>query len=1665
LSRILKKFFKILGICIGILLVLILALILFIRSPWGQGIIVDKAVSFVQKKTGADIRIGRLFITFSGNLYLEELYLADLDSDTLFYSKNLEVGIGIPELINSGTIRVKKLDWEGVKARVYRDAASGKFNFDFLTEAFASDSVSTEETDASNSEQQIILAIESAEMREFDLSFKDEIGGIDAELKLGKFAFEVPLADLGSYDFKLGKIELKDSQITYLQSKPFPEEEEKEDSVTVLPLVQLEELVLSNVSLSYKNLPDQLEAQIKLGHFLAQLPEGNLRDQIIKLTKVELLNSTLAYKDLGSTDPSPTEPTEESSEFTWPEWDVSLDKFRINSTHLSYQTSETGGQKGEFNPQFIQVSDFSFDAEEVLFQPNLAAAKLKEFSFREGSGFELKKFSFDLTLRDQGLDLDNFLLYTNRSQLEASGKVSYASIADLIAKPEQSQLNLRISPSSLDLRDSFFFSRDLEKDTLIRDLAKSPLSFQAQLVGTADEMDIQELLFGWSKTRFEASGKVWNLMDAENLRFDFPSIQINSTRSDLIRFVKEEDLGIKLPEYLAVRTSLNGKPDHIQTETALSSSLGDIWLSGVYQNQQVLAFQADLKVSNLLLGELLQTPDLDTLSLSLQTSGTGKDLYSMDAKLQTTFEKLGFNGTAYNGVRLNGELQNGNGQLTLVLAEKYLDFDFLATVQLDSVRSQIGLNLDLKGADFYQMGFAEKTSRAKLKLAAKFDGNPESFTANAQLFDGTLVYGDKTYLMGELDLSTILNPDTTGIKISSKILNGQLGSNSSPEQLQTALTSLFSNYLEPTTGKDDPSHLGVNFQMDLTLIDDPLLSEVLMEGLENFDTAKVKIDFIESKKFLEAAIDFPYINYGGTEIDSLRVRINGNEKDLNFNLGFLGMSTGPILMEQTGITGVLDDSQLKLDFLAYQQNKILTHIPFEIELNQDTVKVHLSPEDLIFNGVNWTIPKSNKVFYSQESLQFRDFNLQNGAQTLSILHDLEGYSEKNIATEFSNFQLETFTRLLNPEDTLASGALEGKLVVENPFGATGILGKLSIQDLYVMNTPLGKLDLNAEANGAGNYQLNLALQDNGLDFELDGEFVADESGGTLDFEVDLRKLAVEKIASLSQGQLQNGQGHLSGKVIVAGTVNEPVYSGEFIFTEASILPTQLSTAYLLSNEKIRLDNDGIYFDQFTLRDLENNTFILDGKVSTTDLANPGFELRILAKNFMAINTENKENEMVYGKAILDADVKVNGNLNLPLVVANLSVRERTDLTLVIPESELDLIARDGVVIFVNKSDPNDILTRSAEETSGNFTGFSVQALLKVDPKAKFKVIIDPSTGDNLSISGESNLQLDINPNGRITLSGIYEVKDGSYEMTLYNLISKKFDISEGSKITWNGDPMDASLDIRAIYKVETAAKDLMATQLSGYNSEVKSQYQQKLDFLVYLNVKGDLLKPEITFSLDMPEAERSALGGNVYSRILQLNEQEDELNKQVLSLLVLDRFFPSQGSDGSSGGAEAIARNSASQLLSDQMNALSSKFFGDSGFSLGFGIDTYQDYQTGSPENRTDLNINAQQKLFNDRLVVQVGSQMDLEGGSQDSEQSNSILANISLEYTLTEDGRWRIRAFRKNEFQSIIDGQLFVTGVGLIFNREFNELKELWRKPLPPREIPNEEQENKQQP
>ncbi|HCN84880.1 MAG TPA: hypothetical protein DIT07_14875, partial [Sphingobacteriaceae bacterium] len=316
------------------------------------------------------------------------------------------------------------------------------------------------------------------------------------------------------------------------------------------------------------------------------------------------------------------------------------------------------------------------------------------------------------------------------------------------------------------------------------------------------------------------------------------------------------------------------------------------------------------------------------------------------------------------------------------------------------------------------------------------------------------------------------------------------------------------------------------------------------------------------------------------------------------------------------------------------------------------------------------------------------------------------------------------------------------------------------------------------------------------------------------------------------------------------------------------------------------------------------------------------------------------------------------------------------------------------------------------------------------------------------VQGQAQLSAGIDPSGKISLTGNYVLAKGAYEMS-YNFIKRRFEIQRGSTITWTGEPTTATLNVNAIYVADTAPLSLVDNQLGSVTASERNRYKQKLPFQVSLTLKGELLKPEISFDIDLPAERNYNVSRDVLTvvntRLDQLKADPNELNKQVFSLLLLNRFTSENPfkNEAGGGGVETFVRQSVSQILTDQLNNLAGNLI--EGVDLNFDLVSSQDYTSGSLKQRTDLNIGLSRQLLSDRLKVTIGSNFELEGPQQSNRPTNSIAGNIALDYQLSRDGRYLLRAYRKNVTDAVIEGYVIETGLGFIISMDYNKFKELF--------------------
>ena len=543
---------------------------------------------------------------------------------------------------------------------------------------------------------------------------------------------------------------------------------------------------------------------------------------------------------------------------------------------------------------------------------------------------------------------------------------------------------------------------------------------------------------------------------------------------------------------------------------------------------------------------------------------------------------------------------------------------------------------------------------------------------------------------------------------------------------------------------------------------------------------------------------------------------------------------------------------------------------------------------------------------------------------------------------------------------------------------------------------------------------------------------------------------MKTIQGFSMNAIKDTEGFISGNLNLNGTIEKPSILGKVQFNEVGLTVAETGSNFRKINDAINFTSSGIELNKFKINDADGNSLTLNGYVLTETYRNFTFGLTANARNFKVVNSEKSSDALMYGVLAINANLNITGDMDLPVVDGSLKVTDKTNFTFVLPQSSPSLQEREGIVEFIDQDQVSLQETIKTDEISSDtkIKGFDVNVNIDIDKEAKTSLIIDKANGDFVEIQGEAQLTGGMDPSGKTTLVGVYQVEKGAYELSV-SLLKRRFEIQKGSTITWTGEPTTANLDITAVYIAQAAPIDLVEQQISGLSSSEMNMYKQRMPFNTNLMLKGELLKPIITFDISLNEDNPSiptTVLDNTKAKLDQLKTDEAEMNKQVFALLLLNRFVgenPFQSQSGMS--AETMAKQSVSNILSQQLNNLASDLI--KGVDIDFGLDTQDDYSTGSKNTRTDLNVAVSKRLLNDRLKVSIGSNFGLEGDARENENMTNIAGDITVDYSLSRDGRYMLRAYRKNEYQVALQGQIIETGVGFIITLDYDKFKEIFEK------------------
>ncbi|MEN0055310.1 MAG: translocation/assembly module TamB domain-containing protein, partial [Mucilaginibacter sp.] len=835
------------------------------------------------------------------------------------------------------------------------------------------------------------------------------------------------------------------------------------------------------------------------------------------------------------------------------------------------------------------------------------------------------------------------------------------------------------------------------------------------------------------------------------------------------------------------------------------------------------------------------------------------------------------------------------------------------------------------------------------------------------------------------------------------------------------------------------------------LVKTPLLTQFAPD-LKQLDPVLLNGSFNSESGELIVKGSMPKVVYGTNTVDNAKLNINTGNNALNYSFDVDKIRVGSSLeLLYTSISGKAQDNKLNVALQvrdAAKKDRYRVAGIFSVMPNQ--YQFSFAQDGLLLDYLPWAVNADNYLQYGPKGILAHNFTITNTNQVLSVNSNPQEFNAP-ITVNFNNFRIEALTKIAKQDSLLVGGTIDGKAEISNLQKSPLFTAAIDVKDFNFKEDTVGNIALKVNNQTDNAYAANMSITGKGNQVDLTGVYYTSPES-RFDMNLNIVNLSMKSIEGFSFGSLRNSTGNITGQLKIAGTTTAPAVRGDINFNKVGFNVVMLNSYFRMPQESITFNDEGIRFNDFTLVDSTNNKAVISGSIYTKTYTDFAFGLDINARNFRAMNSTQADNKLYYGKLFIDTRVKIRGNMAKPVVDANLTVNEKTDMTIVLPTTDPSVEDRKGVVEFIDQNAPkldSILLAKQLDSLKkSDVTGLDVSATITVNKNAAFTIVIDESNGDVVHLKGEANLNGGIDPSGKTNLTGTYVVNSGSYELS-YATVKRKFNFKQGSSIVWTGDPTSANIDLTAIYVANVPPIDLVENQST--DATTSTMYKQKLPFNVNLKLKNQLLTPDISFDITLPDSNytvSSDVVNSVNTRLAQVRQDPNEMNKQVLGVLVLGHFIgdnPLQ-SQGANTTAEGLVRNSVSSLLSDQLNRLAGNLI--EGVDLNFGLTSGEDYSSGTATNRTDLNVGLSKRFLNDRLTVTVGNNFNLEGNQQGQKAAN-IAGDVSVNYKLSKDGRYALRAYRRDEF-IVIQGQIIETGLGFTLTVDYNRFREIFRKRSP---------------
>ncbi len=1297
--------------------------------------------------------------------------------------------------------------------------------------------------------------------------------------------------------------------------------------------------------------------------------------------------------------------------------DLGNESLRAQSLTLKCNSAQynRGTQPDSIAPlDHLSATDINLSAELLSYSPTGASVHIKEFTLRQKDGFKVEQLSLLAEADEKSLRLDRLSLRTaNGTTLGANAIIPQEFLkgkkggrASATAKLHIEKPDLRrIIPSSL------YKSIDFLPDSM--------LDASIKLSGNLQRLSIDTLSATVPRlSHIGARGTINNIDKGDAL-----SAQINfdGDIADVARVIKR---GATADTLAPQRLTLRGSSTYEQSVCSLAlrahSGTGRAALRASY-NTKESSYNARTRLRGIDLSRILPEVPLHHLTLSLDAQGRGLSPldqtthYNCNIKIDT----LHYDTIALHNILLTAKQMNGLSSILLDSHDPNLALQITAATHLDSALITNSSRIELGSAVLNKIGLTDTPLEAAMRLDIEASTNmQQSHNLRIKGNGFKLVTTKKTFTPAPLHFEASTAPDTSFVNINTGDLKIKGTMDGGYVGLREALERIGRLYAEAGLGErtlyyiDDYEKELPQFSLSIDCGEQNIASNFLRFKNIDFSSAKLDLKLNEQKEINGRGGIYGFRNES-MQLDTVQFSLRQDSNQIRY---FAGLRTRSLDPEQkklkfySALYGSIKKDSLTTNYIFRDNNE---HIGARLKLftnfSPRKLQLHFDPDAIIlghtfrFNPDNYF--SVGKDYAIRSNIELKD-SIGSG---LRLLSSDDTTQLRDLSVELFNVDLKSLTSLL-PFAPDISGMLNADIHYLDNDGQMLVGSDIQLSNIIYEGTPMG--DGTAEFSylpkGKEQHYIDLTLHHNKNEIlNIYGDYLNDSISPTIDGEAVLTHFPLQlSDAFLKESGLSLG-GYIDGNIKLKGEIENPVSNGEIHFDSVSADAPMFGAKLHLKDDRVAIKNNKLTFNNFDIYSHSATPFKINGTIDIKNLLNPEFNLLMRATDYQIVNAKRKKGNLLYGNMSLDFTSQLHGPLNALQVNGSATLLGKSNITYVMQETPLATENElDDLVSFVNFADTTQI--NNIEPPSVDFGNLTMNITLNIEEGARINADFDETRNSYIELQGGGNLNLTYTDEAGINLTGRYTLSDGQLKYTLPIIPLKTFNISDGSYINWTGDIWNPTINITALERMTSSVT-------------IDDGESQAVAFDVGVVLTNTLDNMGLSFTLSAPE---NAAVQN------ELNAVDKEtLNKYAVTMLITGAYL------GSSGGV--TVSNALSSFLDARINDIAGNAM--KSVDINVGITDVDNSQTG--DTYKNYSFSFAKRFWNDRLTIVIGGEVN---SGNSPERSNSFINNVSLEWKVSKQGNRYIRIFYDKNYESILEGEITEAGVGYVYKRKLDKLKEL---------------------